>query len=73
MTDVIANISKFNFSYDEYVIVSDVKNLVQVPNKLRLDIASLLPSGGLKAYSAVVRAKPFILEKSRTQGNQMVD
>ena len=46
--------------FSEYVVVKDLKNLIAVPASLPLEVAAILPSGGLSAYAAVCRARPFV-------------
>ena len=53
------------YRFAEYITIKDVNDLVIVPDKLPMDLAAILPCGGLRAYSAVVRAKPFIEDKIR--------
>ena len=50
-------------SYSDYISVRDASNLVRIPESMPLELAAMLPCGGLAAYSAVQRVKPFILEK----------
>jgi len=50
-------------SYSDYIVVKDASNLVRIPDTLPLDLAAMLPCGGLAAYAAVQRVKPFILDK----------
>ena len=40
--------------------VKDVRNLVKLPVTMQLQVAAMLPSGGLAAMSAVDRLRPFI-------------
>jgi len=46
--------------YVEYLTVKDVRNLVKLPDSMPLQVAAMLPSGGLAAMSAVERLRPFI-------------
>ena len=43
--------------------MNDASNLVRIPESMPLELAAMLPCGGLAAYSAVQRVKPFIMEK----------
>jgi D-arabinose 1-dehydrogenase-like Zn-dependent alcohol dehydrogenase len=49
--------------YVEYLTVKDVRNLVKVPDTMRLQVAAMLPSGALAAMSAVERVRPLVLHK----------
>ena len=49
--------------FSEYIVVKDLKNLIAVPASLPLEVAAILPSGGLSAYAAVCRARPFVRHK----------
>ena len=49
--------------FSEYVVVKDLKNLIAMPASLPLEVAAILPSGGLSAYAAVCRARPFVRHK----------
>jgi len=49
--------------YSDYISVSDASNLIRIPESMPLELAAMLPCGGLAAFSAVQRVKPFILEK----------
>lgn len=44
-------------------MVKDVSQLVKIPDSLAMDIAAMLPCGGLMAYSAVERIRPFVAER----------
>ena len=52
--------------YAEFLLVKDIANLVKLPDTLPLDVAAMLPCGGVMAYAAVQRAKPFVQEKLST-------
>jgi D-arabinose 1-dehydrogenase-like Zn-dependent alcohol dehydrogenase len=49
--------------FAEYITVKDVDDLIKVPDDLAMQLAATLPAGGLRSYSAVLHAKPFIEEK----------
>lgn len=55
--------------YAEYIAVKDLTQLVKIPDSLDMDVAAMLPCGGLMAYSAVERAKPFVTEKLQQSPN----
>lgn len=46
--------------YADYMIVPDLSYLVPVPDSLPMSVASMLPTGGLLAKSAVMAAKTYI-------------
>lgn len=46
--------------YAEYIAVEDVSNCFQIPSIIPLDVAAMLPGGGLSAYSALLKAKPHV-------------
>ncbi|XP_065313827.1 uncharacterized protein LOC135923021 isoform X2 [Gordionus sp. m RMFG-2023] len=46
--------------YSEYVAVHDVRYLIKVQDNVPLDVAAMLPAGGLAAESAIIKARPFI-------------
>ncbi|GFS15499.1 NAD-dependent alcohol dehydrogenase [Elysia marginata] len=50
--------------YAEYIPVDDVSRVIQVPNKVPLEVAAMLPGDALKAYAAVSSAAPHV-EKLR--------
>jgi len=50
-------------SYADYISVNDASNLVRIPESMPLELAAMLPCGGLAAYSAVQRVKPFIHDR----------
>ena len=50
--------------FSEYIVVKDLKNLIAVPASLPLEVAAILPSGGLSAYAAVCRARPYVRHKT---------
>jgi len=50
-------------SYAEFILVKDAHNLIKLPDTLPLDVAAILPCGALMAYCAVLRVKPFVLER----------
>jgi len=56
--------------YSDYISVNDASNLVRIPESMPLELAAMLPCGGLAAYSAVQRVKPFILERLENTGGQ---
>ena len=51
--------------YAEYITIKHLRNLVKIPSSLRLQVASLLPSGALHSYAAVLRAKPYVEMKMK--------
>ena len=53
-----------NTGYAEFVPVDDVSRVVQIPNKVPLEVAAMLPGDALKAYAAVNCAAPHV-EKLR--------
>jgi len=59
--------------YSEYIAVKDLSQLVKIPDSLDLDVAAMLPCGGLMAYSAIERAKPFVTEKLQQSPNEIVN
>lgn len=44
-------------------MVKDAGQLVKIPESLPMDVAAMLPCGGLMAYSAVERIRPFVAER----------
>lgn len=46
--------------YAEYIPVEDPVNIIQVPDSVPMEVAAMLPGGGLTAYSAVQKAKPHV-------------
>lgn len=52
--------------YSDYISVSNASNLIRIPESMPLELAAMLPCGGLAAYAAVQRVKPFILERLAT-------
>jgi D-arabinose 1-dehydrogenase-like Zn-dependent alcohol dehydrogenase len=49
--------------YDEYIVVKNPDSLIKVPNSVDLRIAALLPCGALRAYAAILKAKPYVLDR----------
>lgn len=46
--------------FQEFIPVENVENLVQIPNSIPLEIASMLPGSALSAYNAVLKAQPHV-------------
>lgn len=59
--------------YSEYLVVKDVGQLVKIPDSLAMDIAAMLPCGGLMAYSAVERIRPFVAERLKQFQDEIVN
>lgn len=55
--------------YPEYIGVPDLKYLLKVPNSLSMEVAAMLPCGGLRAYNAVVRSRVQIDYTLNTKGS----
>ncbi|XP_013391475.1 geraniol dehydrogenase 1 isoform X1 [Lingula anatina] len=47
-------------TYYDYITVKDVNNLIVIPPEFPMEVAAMLPCGGLTAYNAVMRAKPIV-------------
>merc|ERR1712226_1674963 len=47
-------------SYQEFIAIDDTENVIQVPNTIPLEIASMLPGSALSAYNAVLKALPHV-------------
>ncbi|GFO35030.1 NAD-dependent alcohol dehydrogenase [Plakobranchus ocellatus] len=61
---IMPNEATVNTGYAEYVPVMDPSQVIQVPNKVPLEVAAMLPGDALKAYAAVNCAAPHV-EKLR--------
>lgn len=61
---VIPNEKSTNTGFAEYIPVDDVSRILQIPNKVPLEVAAMLPGDALKAYAAVNCAAPHV-EKLR--------
>lgn len=46
--------------YQEFIPVHDVDCLVQIPNSIPLEVASMLPGSALMAYNAVLKAQSHV-------------
>ncbi|ESP05105.1 hypothetical protein LOTGIDRAFT_208046 [Lottia gigantea] len=46
--------------YVEYIAVEDTTHVIQVPEDMPLEVATMLPGSALTAYSAVLKAKPHV-------------
>ena len=46
--------------YQEFVPVHDADNVIQIPNNIPLEVASMLPGSALSAYNAVLKALPHV-------------
>ncbi|KAL3843287.1 hypothetical protein ACJMK2_021229 [Sinanodonta woodiana] len=46
--------------YTEFIPVTKVENVLQLPQNVSLAVAAMLPGGALQAYSAVLKAKPHV-------------
>lgn len=46
--------------YQEFISVEDAENVIQVPNTIPLEVASMLSGSALSAYNAVLKAKPHV-------------
>ncbi|XP_067934462.1 alcohol dehydrogenase-like [Watersipora subatra] len=58
----------FDEGYTEYVTIKDIDNILPIPDDMSLEVAALLPCGGLTAYTACLRAKPYIEECEKLKG-----
>jgi len=47
-------------SYQEFIAIDDTENVIQVPNTIPLEVASMLPGSALSAYNAVLKAIPHV-------------
>lgn len=56
------------FRYTDYVIIKNPGNLVKVPQNMSMEVAALLPCGGLTAYTAIMRARPYIRDCEDRKG-----
>ena len=61
---VMPDEDSINTGYAEYVPVDDVSRVLQIPNKVPLEVAAMLPGDALRAYAAVNCAAPHV-EKLR--------
>jgi len=52
----------YDGGFSEYIIINHPENLVRVPEGMKLEVAALLPTGGLTAYTAIMRARSYIRE-----------
>lgn len=46
--------------FQEFIPVENIENLVQIPNSIPLEVASMLPGSALSAYNAVLKAQPHV-------------
>ncbi|KAL3843297.1 hypothetical protein ACJMK2_021238 [Sinanodonta woodiana] len=46
--------------YTEFIPVTKVENVIQLPPNVNLAVAAMLPGGALQAYSAVLKAKTHV-------------
>lgn len=46
--------------YQEFVPVYDAENVIQIPNTVPLEVASMLPGSALSAFNAVLKAQPHV-------------
>jgi len=46
--------------YQEFISVENAENVIQVPNSIPLEVASMLTGSALSAYNAVLKAKPHV-------------
>lgn len=49
-----------NQGITDYMAVEDVDTVLQVPSNIPLEVAAMIPGGGLSAYSALLKAKPHV-------------
>ena len=63
MMMMMMNIVDAVYRYCDYISVTDVSNIIRIPEGLPMDLAATLPCGALAAYSAVQRVKPFMQDK----------
>ncbi|KAI8781144.1 cinnamyl alcohol dehydrogenase 6 [Biomphalaria glabrata] len=61
---IFPDADKVNSGYAEYIPIEDTTKVIQIPNKVPLEVAAMLPGGALAAYAAVNSAKPHV-EKLR--------
>lgn len=61
-----------SFRFSEYIIINHPENLVRVPEGMKLEVAALLPTGGLTAYTAIMRARSYIRECEDRKGEEMM-
>ncbi len=68
MTNSIT-ISKFvYYSYQAYLKIDYPRILVKVPDDVSLDVAALVPCGGITAFSAVKQLRESVELAQRTKG-----
>ncbi|GAB1608119.1 uncharacterized protein LOC115224228 [Argonauta hians] len=53
--------------YAEFLPISDVSKIYQLPSNMSLAVAAMLPGGGLTGYSAVLKAQPHIERLAATK------
>ncbi|KAF6028020.1 hypothetical protein EB796_013667 [Bugula neritina] len=58
----------FDNGYTEYVIIKNPENAIPLPDDISLEIGALLPNGGLTAYTACLRARPYIQDCEQRKG-----
>nr|KAG5694629.1 hypothetical protein BaRGS_014724 [Batillaria attramentaria] len=54
------DVSMADSGYAEYLAIDDVRNVLQIPQNMPLEVAAMLPGGALTAYAAVLAAKPHV-------------
>lgn len=57
-----------SISYQAYVKIDYPRILVKVPDDVSLDVAALVPCGGITAFSAVKQLRESVELAQRTKG-----
>jgi len=57
--------------YAEFIVVKDAQNLVKIPDGLAMEVAAILPTGGLLAFNTIMRLKSFVKDRIESREDKI--